>query len=512
MIMNMEECFCKAKEVFVEMLQQVEQDTIDGKAIHEVEDNVWKNSLELGRQILAAHVEMQAVNTPAPDSVQHSGKTLKRLDGKRKRSYHSVFGEVIVNRDVYARREIQRHEVVPLDAKLGLPEGDISYLLQRWCNARSVNGSYAQVRKSITEIFGFAPLVSALEDMACRAGRHADKYFRNQQPIDPSTEDEIIVVTSDCKGVPMRKADAPRGAKNYKPDTANPVDSVNTDTRKRLKKGEKRGQKRMACVGGAYSVGRFERVADDLLDEIVRKENEKNRPTIENKRLRAVLTKEVDGKTINSKDVVFDWLAEEVRQRDPNSEKTIVAIMDGETKLRDLQKSKISRAIGILDIWHVTEYLWKLAHCFHVESSKEAEQFVETYLRKILQGELNRAIGGIRQMATKRKFPEKKKASVKQLLSYFVRRAGEMRYNEYLAAGYPIGSGVVEGACKHLVKDRMELTGMRWRIAGAQTILSLRAIYLNDDWETFNRSRIEAEQARLHPYKTSQPDLLVNAI
>jgi len=512
MIMNTEEYFCKAKEVFFAMLRQVERDTVDGRAIHEIEENLWKKSLELGREILASHVEMQAAKTPVPDSVQHEGRTVQRLDDQRNRTYHSVFGNITFSRDVYALRETQRHEVVPLDAKLGMPEGDISYLLQRWCNARSVNGSYAQVRKSITEIFGFAPSVSALEDMACRAGRHADEYFRNQQPIDPGTEDEIIVVTSDCKGVPMRKADAPHGAKNYKPDTASPGDRVNTDTRKRLKKGEKRGQKRMACVGGAYSVGRFERVADDLLDEIVRKENEKNRPTIENKRLRAVLTKEVDGKTINSKDVVFDWLAEEVLQRDPHSEKTIVAIMDGETRLRDLQKSKISRAVGILDIWHVTEYLWKLAHCFHAESSQEAEQFVETYLRKILQGKLNRAIGGIRQMATKRKLTEKKKATVKHLLNYFVRRAGEMRYDEYLASGYPIGSGVVEGACKHLVKDRMELTGMRWRIAGAQTILSLRAIYLNDDWETFNRSRIEAEQARLHPYKTSQPDLLVNAL
>jgi len=164
MIMNTEECFCKAKEVFFEMLRKVEQDTIDGKAIHEVEENVWKNSLELGREILAAHIKMQAISTPDPDIIQYSNKTLRRLDGKRNRSYHSVFGEIIFGRNVYALRETQRHEVVPLDAKLGMPEGDISYLLQRWCNARSVNGSYAQVKRSITEIFGFAPSVSALED------------------------------------------------------------------------------------------------------------------------------------------------------------------------------------------------------------------------------------------------------------------------------------------------------------------------------------------------------------
>ncbi len=76
-----------------------------------------------------------------------------------------------------------------------------------------------------------------------------------------------------------------------------------------------------------------------------------------------------------------------------------------------------------------------------------------------------------------------------------------MKYDEYLAAGYPIGSGVVEGACRHLVKDRMEQTGMRWRIEGAQAILNLRAIYVNDDWDAFHTLRIQAEQHKLYPYK-----------
>ena len=175
--------------------------------------------------------------------------------------------------------------------------------------------------------------------------------------------------------------------------------------------------------------------------------------------------------------------------------------MDGESKLRDLQELKISRAIGILDIWHVTEYLWELAYCFYQEGSDEAEAFVETYLRKLLEGKVNRVIGGIRQMATKHRLPAKKWENVEDCLTYFAARCEYMKYDEYLAAGYPIGSGVVEGACRHLVKDRMEQAGMRWRIAGAQAILSLRAIYLNDEWETFHTDRIHTEQRELYPYK-----------
>jgi hypothetical protein len=158
-------------------------------------------------------------------------------------------------------------------------------------------------------------------------------------------------------------------------------------------------------------------------------------------------------------------------------------------------------ADSILDIWHVTEYLYDLAHCFYRDGSKEGKAFVETYLRKLLEGKVNHVIGGIRQMATKRNLPPSKWNKVEGCLTYLAARSEYMKYDEYLAAGYPIGSGVVEGACRHLVKDRMENTGMRWRIAGAQAILSLRAIYVNDDWEAFHADRIQTEQRKLYPYK-----------
>ncbi len=122
----------------------------------------------------------------------------------------------------------------------------------------------------------------------------------------------------------------------------------------------------MACVGGVYSVEPFQRTIEDVLNEVLRKEKQEQRPKPQNKRLRAVLTRQVDGQEVNAKDVVFDWLATEVQQRDPHEHRTVVAVMDGETKLRELQELKIKRAIGILDIWHVTEYLWKLAYCMVV--------------------------------------------------------------------------------------------------------------------------------------------------
>jgi hypothetical protein len=481
------------------MLRKLEGAAERGDAVHEVEETTWGGLIELGREIIVAHIKQQDQELARPKVIEHDGKRLRRLRKRRRRPYVSAFGPTPFQRDVYATRETQRQEVVPLDAKLGMPEGNTSYLLQKWSGTRCVKESYQESRATLLQIFGFAPSVNCLEEMVARTAEHAEVYFDKQAPADPATEETILVATSDCKGVPMRHVDAPRRKRG---------DDVPKPKRKRLKKGEKNGRKRMACVGGVYSVAPFPRTAGEMLNEIHRKEKQKRRPKPKSKRLRAVLTRQVDGKEVNAKDVIFDWLADEVHQRDPQARRTVVAIMDGETKLRELQELKIRRAVGVLDIWHVTEYLWKLAYCFHGEGSNEAEAFVETYLRKLLEGKVRRVIGGIRQMATKRGLSKHKREKAEQCLNYFAARCEYMKYDEYLAAGYPIGSGVVEGACRHLVKDRMEQAGMRWRIAGAQAVLSLRAIYVNDDWDTFHAHRIQAEQRRLYPYRKRIANIL----
>jgi hypothetical protein len=490
MIIEVEDQYCKVAKAFSAVLNKLQRSAERGEAMHVVEEISWSGLIEVGREMIVGYIKKQEEDIPRPEVIEHEGRKLQRLPERRVREYVSAFGPTPFARDVYATRETQRQEVVPLDAKLGMPESDTSYLLQKWSGTQFVKESYKESRLTLEGILGFAPSVNCLEDMAAQACEHAELYFDQQAPVDPATEAEILVATSDCKGIPMRKVDAPR----KKQDDDLPH-------RKRLKKGEKNGQKRMACVGGVYSVAPFRRTVEEVLDEILRKEKQKQRPKPQNKRLRAVLTREVDGAEVNAKDVVFDWLAQELQQRDPHENRTVIAVMDGENKLRDLQELKIKRAIGILDIWHVTEYLWELAYCFYRDGSDDADAFVETYLRKLLEGKVNRVIGGIRQMATKRDLSQPKWDKVEDCLSYFAVRSEYMKYDEYLAAGYPIGSGVVEGACRHLVKDRMEQSGMRWRIAGAQAILSLRAIYVNDDWDTFHADRIQTEQRKLYPYK-----------
>ena len=151
-------------------------------------------------------------------------------------------------------------------------------------------------------------------------------------------------------------------------------------------------------------------------------------------------------------------------------------------------------------VWSsLTSYLWVAAYLFHSEGSDEATAFVRDRTLRILRGEVGYVIGGLRQMATKRKLSVAKRKKVTQVCNYFHRNRHRMRYGEYLTTGFPIASGVIEGACRHVVKDRMERAGMRWTIDGAQAMLDLRSTSINGQWSAFQIHRIKTETSRLYP-------------
>lgn len=281
---------------------------------------------------------------------------------------------------------------------------------------------------------------------------------------------------------------------------ADPAESPRTSHRRG--KGEKANQKQMAYAGAAYSIARFPRTADQILDELLRKQRAKDRPRPRHKHVWAEMTRPGDGALegvlLHGPSYLFASLAVECGARDPARQKTLICLMDGEKQLWDLQADWLPRAVPILDLFHVTERLWAAAHCFHVEKSPAAERFVEHYLRMLLEGKVDGVIRSFRKLLATRRLTGQKRRRVQAAITYYDNNREHMRYDEYLAAGYPIGSGVAEGACRHLVKDRLERTGMRWSLPGAQAMLHLRAMYLNDDWSAFVEHRIQREQTTLY--------------
>jgi hypothetical protein len=213
-------------------------------------------------------------------------------------------------------------------------------------------------------------------------------------------------------------------------------------------------------------------------------------PRPENKRVWASLLK---GKT-----AVIQEVAEEMERRDPSASKTRVAVTDGERALQIRVDRKLNVTL-ILDLIHVLEKLWKAAYVFHAEGSLEADLWVMDRTLRILFGDVGQVVKGIRQSITKRGLSGARRKTLEGVADYLYRNRARMRYDQYLANGWPIASGPVEGACKHLIKDRMERSGMRWTEQMAEAIVQLRAIYLSGDFDCYWQFHIEQDQRRLYP-------------
>ncbi len=327
--------------------------------------------------------------------------------------------------------------------------------------------------------------VGTAEHMNQHLAEQAEAFRLRQPPPNYEDEGELLVYANDCKGVPMRR----------------PLEERIRGQRRG--KGEKANKKQMACVGSAYSVDRFTRTPDDILSEVFYQQREKDRPAPQHKRLWAEMTFAREGEPVNGKTRVFIQQAIDLRARDPACEKAVVCLTDGERALRSEQKRWLKRAVGVLDIWHVIEYLWAAAYSIHPEGSDDARQFVRDRLRALLEGKVGYVIGYFRRLLSTTSLAASKRKPLQAAITYFENNRQYMKYDEYLAAGYPIGSGVAEGACRHVVKDRMEQTGMRWTLPGAQSMLHLRAIYLNGDWAEYLDHHIETEQTALYGKKAA---------
>src|SRR3977135_2534997 len=187
-----------------------------------------------------------------------------------------------------------------------------------------------------------------------------------------------------------------------------------------------------------------------------------------------------------------------MNRRDPSQSTTRLALTDGERALQIRVDQKLHVTL-ILDLMHVLEKLWKAAYVFHAEGSLEAGRGVLDRTLRILVCEVGQVVKGIRQSITKRGLSGPKHKTLNAVANYLYRNRSRMRYHEFLGNGWPIASGPVEGACKNLIKDRMERSGMRWTEQMAEAIVQLRAIYLSGDFDRYWQFHIEQDQRRLSP-------------
>jgi len=481
MIMVQERAFLKAQQQLQALETFVEQAAVDELRIDQVERELFSRLLAIGLALLEAFVAARGNGDVGGKLETADGRTLRRLKRMHGRRYLSIFGELLLRRCVYAEREKQQIERAPLDEQLGLPAGEFSYVLEDWLQRMCVKESFHEATSDLRHLLGLAPSERAAEQMNQRMAEHVEAFEMQRAAPPPEEEAEILVATADGKGVPMRR----------------PLEERLRRGPRRVK-GEKANKKQMAYVGAVYTIDRFRRTADEVVEEIARKERAADRPAPQHKQVWAEMTRVLEGESCTGRQRLFVEMAIAAHQRDPTRKKTLVCLMDGEAALWDVQRQWLPRAVGILDLFHVLERLWQVAHVFHREGSPEAEQFVSHHLRLLLEGKVGYVIGHIKRLRDEHALCGSRRRTVSAAIGYYENNRQHMRYDEYLATGYPIGSGVAEGACRHVVKDRLEQTGMRWTINGAQAMLHLRAVYLGGEWNEFVNYRIETEQATLY--------------
>lgn len=477
-------------ELGLKLEQFVRKAAADGESLHEVEEKVLGTVLEIGKQSVDLFIQLQGDGDLGPSVTTEEGQELTRSEEPRERKIRTVFGTHSFSQYVYAPGPKKKIALRPLDARMSLPEGEYSYLLEEFATYFTIEQAFGKAQQAIEKVLGQKIPVDSLERISRRMAPQAERFLEDL-PVPPKREEgELLVLTGDGKGVPMLRRDL--------------------EQRPVFCQSERRGNRQMATLACVYSVDPFVRTPEEIVAALFREERTKrtDRPRPCHKRMVARFARAYeDGDqelVLSGAEEAFAWAAEQVHSRRRKGQ-VLLRLCDGQESLWTTAEAclelKAHELVDILDIIHVSQYVWLAAKAFCGGSSEQAEAFARERLLRILQGGVRGVVTGWRRMATQRGLIGQNRKDVQKACNYLENNAHRMRYDEYLAAGYPIATGVIEGACRHLVKDRMERSGMRWCQAGAEPLLTLRAVHVTEQWDAFQEERMTSDRDRLHPHR-----------
>jgi hypothetical protein len=470
-----------------QLLQFVDKAAQNAVDLYDVERNVFDEVLNIGYKCVEVFIALQGTGDLG-EEVTHEDRTLYRSSSPHSRSLRTVFGKHEFDQFVYSPGANRKIELKPLDARMGLSSHVHSYLMEEFSQMFCVDSAFALSARNLTQVFGGTFSVNTLELTSRRMGPQAEQFLDNVPPPDPKAEGKFLIGSLDGKGVPMILED--------KKQKAAMDDSQ-----------ERPGNRKMATIAAVYSVDPYVRSPEDIVAALFREDpapKKDKRPKPQFKLVTAHFpeTYQDEPQNITSTSTIeaYAWMGEEVDKRRKRKQ-TVITLLDGDPKLwNKLPEFLPTDTIGILDIIHVTQYVWKAAKVF-CDSPEDIQAFARKRILWILQGRAHSVIRGLKHMSTARKLTDTPKDTIATVCGYFSKHLEHMRYDEYLREGYPIASGVIEGACCHLVKDRMERSGMRWRMSGAKAMLNVRAIHQSDYCTKFHVDRRQTEQATLHPFR-----------
>lgn len=480
------EWYARSMEQFESVVSRLGCEEAMAMTHSDLERELEARGKELLRQLLQDHLALRSPGE-AEGPVQDAQGTPHPQARLHERTLESAFGPVTVQRTGYGGAGLD--SLHPLDAELNLSGDRYSLEVRRRAAEQAAKGSFDEAVESVSQQCGMKVPKRQLEELVVRAAADFVDFYQQRVLAPEAKTSSLLILSFDGKGVVMHTQD-------LREATRKAAEKREHKLEKRLTKGEKQNAKRMATVAAVYTIAPFVRTPEQVVRGLapIHEVETVKRPRPENKRVWASLEK--------TPEEVIEQAFEEAHKRDPTHEKTWVALVDGnETQLEILPR--LAKRDGVelrivVDVIHVTEYLWGASTAFHAEEDRKRERWVSDRLLEILRGHSSHVAGGIRRSATLRNLSPAQRVAADKCCNYLLKYGRYLHYDECLALGAPIATGVIEGACRHLVKDRMELTGARWRLVGAEAVLRLRALRSSGDFDDYWRFHEAQEYQRNH--------------
>ena len=479
-----EDAFTQARECFNEMLGWLEGNESAQLSHADLEDEIVRRGREAQRLALQDHLDLRALRERRVRVVDAQGVAHGAVETAHRRQLQTVVGAVGVERLAY--RRVGSANLHPADATLNLPDQLHSHGLRRLAAVESTRGSFEEATQALRRATGVAVAKRQVEDLTARAAKDVERFYkaRTRTEVD---ESDVLVISADAKGIVMRPD-------SLREQTAKAAAAATNKLATRLSKGEKRNRKRMAEVGAVYDVAPVPRTPHQVMASKADDEHPPEAPKAKNKWLTASVVEDAAE--------VVGRLFDEADRRDPAHMRRWVALVDGNNHQIDRigaeAKSREIDVTIIVDLVHVLEYLWAAAWCFFAEGDTAAEEWVRDRALSVLEGRAREVASGIYRRATAEGLTTPKRKKADEAARYLKNKAPYLDYPTALASGWPIATGIIEGAVRYVVRDRMDVTGARWSVDGAEAVLKLRAIRANGDFDDYWRFHLDHERHRVH--------------
>lgn len=487
--------------VFTNAMTFVRSKDARGMTGVEVELQVKEKVFEMGRQMLQLYYDQRSEEVAAGPVVGADGVE-RRDERELEKRLETLFGPVQVRRVGYASAGCK--SLCPLDAAVNLPAERYSHGVRRQLAEEAAKVSFDNAIDALERTTAAHVPKRQAEQLIGRAAVDFDAFYRQREGI-LATEEQLVILSFDGKGITMYP-EALRPATRK----AHEREALAAANRPADAEPGREHRKRMATVAAIYNIEPVVRTPESIVRSLhpIRERPPTKRPKPANKRVWASLTREPH-------DVAADGFAEALR-RDPSMALRWVILVDGARHQLDTILELVGRcrpgATVIVDIIHVLEYLAKAGRALVRGTRAELEAWISEHLLEILRGKCIAVAASLRGCANRLGLRGSARETVDDAVSYLETYAEFMRYDEYLAAGYPIATGVIEGACRYLVKDRMEITGARWCLDSAEAVLRLRSLWASDDLDDYwlFHERQEAHRNHHVRYAANTPPKTIN--